>query len=239
MSSSEKLHQAASTTLGPSLDQFIAAASDALLDGFNDRPFLKHGTLAVTLGLGLQAIADLANVDKATFEEIVVDDQVPGSTGREQSLAIFALHDAVAGRLIGMVLENIGVEVFRVVRHRPGHGRTAVRTRRGRAERLCSAEDLVLGAHLLHLALQPFILCRRVFLRGFELVQPGFEVFDMAFLALSEGSLAVGGMVLASSDPSRFKGEPAQDKREGAREARAVNRAGLGRGATPPVACTV
>ena len=202
--SSEKLHQAASLTLGPSLDQFVAAASDALLDGFHDRPFLKHGALAVTLGLGLQALADLANVDEATFEEVVVDDQVPGGTGRKQSLAIFALHDTVARRLIGMVLEDIGVEVFRIVRHGPGHGRTAVRTRRGRAERLCSAEDLVLGAHLLHLALQPFVLCRGLFLRTFELIQPDFEVFDMAFLALSEGSLAVGGMVLASSDPSWF-----------------------------------
>lgn len=176
------------------LYQLVTSLGGALLDSLNNSTLLKHRALPVTLSLRPQSLADLADIDEPPLEELVVDDQIPRRARRQEALPPVARDNPVAGRLVGVALEDVRVEVGRVVRHGPrrdGHRMGAWRP--GGDHRRRRPQDLVLGADLLQVALQPLVLRHRLLLRLLKVLQAVLEVFDMAFLALPEGSLAADG----------------------------------------------
>lgn len=122
------------------------------------------------------------------------DNQIPRRPRRQQPLSGVRRNNAVARRLVRVPLQDVGVEIARAVVHGPcgrGLGREgavggAVLDARG------GAEDLVLRAHLLEVALEALVLGARVVLRLFEGREAVFEVFDVALLAFAECALTVG-----------------------------------------------
>lgn len=105
----------------------------------------------------LESVADVAHVDKTLLEQFVVDDEIPGGTGGQETLAIVGKGDAVAGGLVGMRGQEVRVKIGGVVLHRTGslglggEGAGAVHSGGG-------TQYLVLGRNLLHLPLQAFVL---------------------------------------------------------------------------------
>jgi hypothetical protein len=75
----------ASRTLGcrahTRLYQLVAVLRDTELDGLENGALFEHRALSVTLGLGLQPLADGADIDEPTLEELVVDDDFPRRPG--------------------------------------------------------------------------------------------------------------------------------------------------------------
>ena len=83
------------TYLSSSSNQLVTSAGHTCLNCLVNRPFLENGPLAVTLGLALEPVTDIPNVDPALFEQLVVDDEVPGRTCCIQSLSVLTLNDPV------------------------------------------------------------------------------------------------------------------------------------------------
>lgn len=151
--------------------------------------------MAVTLGLRFELLAHLSDIDHASLEQVVVHDVIPRRTSGQQPLPSFRPAYAVAGRLVGMIRQEVGVEVGGVVAHGASGG-----ILRGQGTGLVlvlvldarrRAEDLVLGAQLLQVALQLLVLAGCLFLGRLQIRQLRLQVFDVALLALSERALAV------------------------------------------------
>lgn len=175
------------------LQKLVTAARNALLDGLENSPLLEDRTLPIAFGLGLEPIADIGNVYHAPLVQVVADDEVPRRTGSIQPLAVVTGDYAVAGRLVGVVGQDVGVEVCRVVGHGSCRGRrTAVGARRacalygGR-----SPQDLILCADLLEISLEALVLGGCVLLGSLKRGQLGFQVLDVALFSFSEGSLTI------------------------------------------------
>lgn len=173
------------------LYQLIAVLRHALLDGLENSALLEHGALAVTLGLGSQALADGRDVDEASFEQVVVDDDLPGGPRREQAFPFVARDYPVARRLVGVALEDVAVEIGWIVRHRTR------RRRRGGCRGPCvrrhhrrRPQDLVLCLHPLKVTLQPLVLRHGLVLSLLKLVKSALEILDMTLLAFPECTLA-------------------------------------------------
>ncbi len=66
-----------------SSEQLIAPAGNTLFNCGDNGPLLEYRPLAIALGMGLQTVAHMANVDEPTLEQIMVDDELPGGAGRE------------------------------------------------------------------------------------------------------------------------------------------------------------
>jgi hypothetical protein len=138
----------------------------------------------------LQPIAHVTHVDQTPLVQLVGDDKVPRGARGEEPLAVVRSHDAVARRLVGVVLQHVGVEIGRVVLHRPRHGGFGGQRAVGALQVPGRAEDLVLGAHLLQLALEAFVFGCRLLLCFLERGQGQLELLDVAFLSFSESTLA-------------------------------------------------
>jgi len=97
-----------------------------------------------------------------------------------------------------MALKHVRIEICWGVLHGSRGGRGSVGVGRACARGHHGGggfEDLVLGADLLQVALEALVLGEDFLLCLFELLDAVFEVFDVAFFALAEGSLAGRGLV--------------------------------------------
>lgn len=84
------------------------------------------------------------------------NDEIPSRTRSQHALPILARDDAMAGRLILMSMQHLGIEIGRGVTHGTRGGeRGGVRVRVGRAGRF---EDLVLGRGFLELQFESLVL---------------------------------------------------------------------------------
>ena len=100
-------------------DQLVATAGNALLNSFDDGTLFKYRSLAITFCQRLDSIADSPDINKPTLKKFMVDDQLPRSTSRKETLSVLAGDYPVARGLVGVVLENVGVEICWIVRHGP------------------------------------------------------------------------------------------------------------------------
>ncbi len=172
----------------------------ALLDGHDDGALLEDGPLAVAARLVLEPVADVGHVDEAAAEQVMADDEVPGGAGRQQPLARVGRGDAVAGRFVLVVGQQVRVEVGRgCTSGGPSSCPTRAASAAGSGRHGRRPEDLVLGADLLQVALEPLVFRGRVGLGGLERGQLGLEVLDVALLALAEGALSAAAMSALSA----------------------------------------
>lgn len=119
--------------------------------------------------------------------------QIPRRPRRKQPLPLIRRHDAVARRLVRVPCQHVGVKVAGAVVHGPSGGGLG-RERAAGAAALDAgrgAEDLVLRAHFLEVALEALVLGARVVLGLFEGREAVLEVLYMALLALAECALTV------------------------------------------------
>lgn len=176
-----------------------------MFDSIDNRPLLEHWPLSITFCLGLEPVANVSYIDKPALEEIMVDDQIPCSSSRQQALAVIARYDPVTWCLVGVALEYIGIEVGGVVRHGACRGRNIGSRGAGTGNRR-RAQDLVLCAHLLQITFEFLVLRDRLLLCFLQLLEPTFEILDMAFLALTECSLSEAGISKSCTVGGCFNG---------------------------------
>jgi hypothetical protein len=144
----------------------------------------------------IEVVANVANIDKARLEQLVVDNEVPCGGCAEQAFAFVGVGNAVGKRLVVVTFQEGRVEVLGLIRHRAGRdglGRVGIV---GTAAR--SLEDLVLSGHLLKVSLEALVLDGGLLLSIFEIGELGLEVLDVLLLALAERSLSSTVLSLAA-----------------------------------------
>jgi len=180
------------------LQEVIRTAGDAHLDGLEDVVLGEDGSLAVADGARLQVFADAANIDQATLEQLMRDDEIPGRTRGEQTLAILGVSDAVGEGLVVVAGEDTRGEIGGTVAHGTcRHGLWGVRAGVAVTTRRRRLENLILCGHLLEVALQSLVLERGLLLGCLEVGELGFQILDVLLFALTESSLCCTVLSLA------------------------------------------
>lgn len=161
-----------------------------MLHGMQYGALGEDGSLAIAAGASLQTLADDGNVNESPLIEFMIDDEIPGCSDGEQALAAFRSDDAVRKRLVMVIREDVGVEISRLVVHRPRRGR--LRRVRGLAlvDGRRGSQYLIFRRHLLETPPQLLILYRCLLLCGFETGDLGFQILDVLLLPFPKRPLA-------------------------------------------------